>query len=348
MYAPADDAKRVAFMRKLDSASWLTKRSHICTDANCVPSPALDLRREATSPYNNAGADILAAITNKYDLHDEIRLSLGLDFDFTHSRSTTSNLADGTTIQQVSLTRIDQMFCPVVTDAHWTCTIDETIYAPNTGAHKTIIGVLEFKDEDVNLRSELTSIDPSVLEEPNTRSKVNELINTFEPLFTDQGSDFFKHWKRFKFELRAILKKATRAKRLFNQQQATRLRIELNSITAELKAAVADPHRKAASVLERKNKRLNALRDLRVSRNEGSGKLAYSSYRREEQMSRQYFCRAFSSQRSQSFINALNDVNDWDDPPDKNEELRDRTKDCAAAAAKYYSHLSKLPEWESN
>ena len=344
-YAPVDDVRRVTFLEKLKRASFISSRTMICTDANCVPAVALDTRREATSPYHNHGSDILQEIVNKYDLHDEIRLSLGLDFEFTHTSETTSKLADGTTITQVALTRIDQMFCPVIANAHWTCTIDETIYAPNKGVHKSLIGELEFRSTTTENRRDLASIDASVLTEPYTRGKVDELIKEFDPKFTENGSEFAKHWNKFKFELRSILKKATKHKRQYNQLQAERLRIELKALTAELKDAVADPYRKASEVLHRKEARVKALREIRISRNEGSAKLAYASLRREEQMSAQYFRRAFKSDNSQNFINELNNVKDWDDPPDKNKELRDRTTDCADAAANYFKHLSKLPAW---
>ena len=43
----------------------------------------LDLKRTATSPYENGGAEILREIIVKNDPEDEIRNGLGLGFDFT-------------------------------------------------------------------------------------------------------------------------------------------------------------------------------------------------------------------------------------------------------------------------
>ena len=79
-------------------AQFATLRKHvnnktcIVGDFNCVLDVALDTRRDATSPYPNAGADELASLVADLDLSDEIREQLGLGFEFTHQQTTSAGM----------------------------------------------------------------------------------------------------------------------------------------------------------------------------------------------------------------------------------------------------------------
>ena len=67
-YAPsAPSALRPPFFRRA-LPRFLSKSAVLGIDANCVPDPTIDLRRDATSPYDNKGAAELADVVNDFEL----------------------------------------------------------------------------------------------------------------------------------------------------------------------------------------------------------------------------------------------------------------------------------------
>ena len=80
-YAPAKPADRPAFLTLL--AGRLTRRTVLGIDANCVPDTTLDLKRDATTPYPNAGADILRDAVDQKGLADVVREAIGNEAYFT-------------------------------------------------------------------------------------------------------------------------------------------------------------------------------------------------------------------------------------------------------------------------
>ena len=105
--------------------------SIITGDMNCVIDIQLDVRRSASkSAYNNnTGADILRDILSTHNLTDEIRMSLGLDFEYTHSSVTSYKSPTGATLEGTCQTRIDATFTPTIPDVHWTSEISEKLSA---------------------------------------------------------------------------------------------------------------------------------------------------------------------------------------------------------------------------
>ena len=61
----------------------INKRTVLAGDFNCVLDVDLDLRRDATCPYENEGHEELRSIVVNNELTDEIRRSLGSEFEFT-------------------------------------------------------------------------------------------------------------------------------------------------------------------------------------------------------------------------------------------------------------------------
>jgi hypothetical protein len=84
-YAPTGQAagERPSFFSdKL--ASFLTRRTILAIDANCVPDVVLDTRRPSdTNPYDNRGASELATLIADKQLVDVAREQLGLTVDLT-------------------------------------------------------------------------------------------------------------------------------------------------------------------------------------------------------------------------------------------------------------------------
>ena len=84
---------------------FLTKRTVLGIDANCVPDVQLDVRSEAASPYDNRGANELADVMTHFGLVDVAREWLGpVPFYTSHHNIT---LQDGT--KSTTSTRIDQI-----------------------------------------------------------------------------------------------------------------------------------------------------------------------------------------------------------------------------------------------
>ena len=61
-------------------------------------------------------------------------------------------------------------------------------------------------------------------------------------------------------------------------------------------------------------------------------------------MSRQFWASSFRSKGPNANIQCMNDIQDWDNPPDKENTSTPTTPQVAEAAARYYAHLGKLPQ----
>ena len=87
-YAPASHGPlRKQYMKRLHK--YLDKNTVLSIDANCVPDELLDLKRSATTPYANDGADELAVAVAQFDLSDTAREQLGnTPFYTCHHRTT--------------------------------------------------------------------------------------------------------------------------------------------------------------------------------------------------------------------------------------------------------------------
>ena len=108
-YAPAQSNERLAYFQNI--APRITKRTVLGIDANCVPDTTLDLKRDAHTPYDNKGADILYDTIDKKALIDVVRETLGSEPYF----SAHHVVAGGT-----CWSRIDQIYAPHTGDTQYT------------------------------------------------------------------------------------------------------------------------------------------------------------------------------------------------------------------------------------
>lgn len=113
-YAPARKTKaceklRVVFMKRL--SRYLSRNTLLGIDANCVPDTRLDLRRDATSEYDNEGANELACAVARFGLIDTAREELGDEPFFTCHKNTQAGVCHS---------RIDQIYTPDLDDQIWT------------------------------------------------------------------------------------------------------------------------------------------------------------------------------------------------------------------------------------
>ena len=110
-------SRRDNYYKKLKSHA--TKTTILGGDFQNVLDVGLDLKRTATSPYENGGAEILREIIVKNDLDDEIRNGLGLGFDFTRCETVTS--AKGVT--HTCQSRIDRIYNCAHPNLQWSSEI---------------------------------------------------------------------------------------------------------------------------------------------------------------------------------------------------------------------------------
>ena len=109
VYAHADGSRRPEFFKK-ELRHFLTKRTVLGIDANCVPDVQVDVRSDAASPYDNRGANELADVTTHFRLVDVAREWLGSAPFYTSHHNIT--LRDGT--KSTTSTRIDQIYLPTL------------------------------------------------------------------------------------------------------------------------------------------------------------------------------------------------------------------------------------------
>ena len=78
IYAPAKNSpveNRIDFFNRLRPI--MTTNTVMGIDANCVPDRSIDLKREASSPYNNTGAEELNKAVDEKGLSDITRETIG-------------------------------------------------------------------------------------------------------------------------------------------------------------------------------------------------------------------------------------------------------------------------------
>jgi len=92
-------------------AQLVNKNTVMGIDANCVPDVTLDVKRTATSPYRNDGAQELHDLVTQHSLIDVARECLGKEPFFTSHH----NVPDGS----VTHTRIDQIYAPDLPNVMW-------------------------------------------------------------------------------------------------------------------------------------------------------------------------------------------------------------------------------------
>ena len=116
-YAPANpkpdahviDVTRVRYMQLLDR--HITKRTVLGIDANCVPDPGLDVKSDATTPYENAGSVEFEQIIDHKSLIDVARAYLGdVPFYTAHHLVSTGEVHS----------RIDRIYVPDDPHCTWT------------------------------------------------------------------------------------------------------------------------------------------------------------------------------------------------------------------------------------
>ena len=110
VYAPPRGCERPAFFKRLKRK--ISSTSIIGIDANCVPDITKDLKRTATSPYDNRGAAELLDLVDTKGLIDVVRETSGTMPIFSAEHCVRNG--------HVCWSRIDQIYAPMDNDVQWT------------------------------------------------------------------------------------------------------------------------------------------------------------------------------------------------------------------------------------
>jgi len=327
VYAPPDRKLRAAFMSKLDK--YVNKRTILTGDFNCVLDISLDVRRPfSNTPYENAGSFELNRIVEKNELTDEIRMGLGLGFEFTREHVH----ANG-----VTQTRIDASFLPIIPDTNWTSEIKDALIDSD---HSSVISTMEFRNEAILRGRDLVPVNENLI-----------LVESVQALITPKVDESILEWKSgrktavaaigtAKYEVRKILRKATRQFRKKCNVKIAEIELKLQLLHEQ---QLFKPT-KAGKLI--RNSYLTELSKTREEMHPPKARGSRHTLRKEECMSREFWQRVFRSQGSSNFINSLNRVDKWDNPPGKNETGLPQSTDVCGEGAKYFSHLGEAEESE--
>ena len=322
-YAPATGSQRARFMTKL--RKFATADSILAGDWNCVLDPALDLKRTSTNAYENNGAIELQKIVDDLQLNDEIRIGLGLDFEFT-KKSTSHN--------GYSLTRIDRIYTPTIPDVTYTSDIDHTTWAHLADHSATTLHLADSRSENtVPTKRELITLNEEAIYETELRRKIGIEITKCQQRI-DQGKDLFKSYNKMKKSILYHWKRATKKIASEISKDIKEKELILKTLLDSIKIAPTKRDVQQSKRIQR------SISDLKLKLHPPKPKSSKFMFNKEERMSREFFKDIQPKSKGASKIDALEKVNDWHTPPPKNTAASETTEDVAQAASKYFENLA--------
>ena len=194
VYATQVSAERVTQLRTL--RKHITRSTVLLGDFNCVLDMSLDLKRDATSPYDNAGSEELQSIIDENGLIDEIRLQNGNQFEFTHLQSTEAGAC---------ASRIDLHLLPDIPNGQWTSSIANDVAISD---HSAVISTFEIVGSTKG--HDLFTLNAALILNPYIHSKLGSLVAEAVDDWK-QGKPATKTLNRLKYQVRNFLKKETKA-----------------------------------------------------------------------------------------------------------------------------------------
>ena len=185
-----------------------TKSSIIGGDFQNVLDSGLDLRRTATTPYENGGAEILRTTISSNDLEDEIRNSLGIGFDYTRNETVTCR---GNT--HTCQSRIDRFYNCTHPNLQWTSEI-LPIGSVIPSDHAMVTLKMEVLGKDTaTFKKELITLDAKLLNNAIFYDKVKKIIEEAAETEAKPQSNINKIMRKLKYELKKLWKAETKEKR---------------------------------------------------------------------------------------------------------------------------------------
>jgi exonuclease III len=326
VYAPANGKHRTNFFNN-HLKKIVNMNSIICGDFNCVMSTTLDTKRSSTTPYDNQGSKELINILDNNLINDEIRLGLGLDFEYT--KKSNSQLG-------YSLTRIDAIFTPSIPDVEWTMNIDHNSYCHLTD-HSACSAYMKFtKQTNTSKQNKkaLITLNENLIYDPDLNK---DLINVIDIAKTNinKGTNPFKVYNALIKQVRLKWTKATKITQKKINKELKFLNLQLTQSTSKLKSF---PSRKAIKQFRNIEQNISTIKNQYLPPGHNYARFAF---RKEELMSREFFKDIIPSSKKNSKIEALKKDVDWSNPGPKEAQSNNNTEKVADEAANYYEHLAK-------
>ena len=233
-YAPQESSKRASFFKN-KLAPYVTRDTVLGLDANCVPEPLLDLRRDALSPYDNEGATELADIVASKGLLDACREQIGDDPFFTaHHRN-----RNGT----ITSTRIDQLYVPHRDAMMWTFSSLHRFMPPPTSSQAPIDHVaiqVELVVPKEKKGTDLKFINERIFEMPNLNHEIAAIITKHTGSDPETPiSNALQTLLALTKEVREYGLKATADKAKADTAEAARMKLRINLMRARIDLGVA-------------------------------------------------------------------------------------------------------------
>ena len=329
VYAPQNKTEsRAEFFNNL--AKYVNSRTILAGDFNCVLDPTLDLKRPgAVSPYENSGASELQQIISSNNLRDSLREGLGNEFEYTCKTQTQTKNGPG-----VCLSRLDRIYTFDVPDALWAMDVH---YAMQ-GSHHPVSATLTFEAEEITkTKRELPKVNEQLILEPKHNAKLISFISEMETDLKNSKMSITTINKQLKHKVRTYLIAETKKS---NDKKYSAIRKQNEYLEAATEQLKNMPSRRAFSCVEAIE---DKIKDLKKIVKPPTAQRSYTAVRKDDAMTAELWKSAFGGSKQSQRIPALNKIGCWNNPPPKNSDLPEKTNDVSNEAAKYFSHLAKLP-----
>ena len=211
----------------------LSKTTILGIDANCVPDETIDLERDATSPYDNLGANELAESVAHFDLTDVAREQLGRVPFFTSTHSTLAGLCRS---------RIDQLYAPNVDGMLWTHASLPDFWTPLNP-----LGQVDHIALEISLQlatgergHDVTRVSEEVFNTDAFNDTVNAAIKQSMGAWADLPSDELgQRWVDTKDAVVALCDKETRRLKAERKRTRTELDARIEATQSRVSAGLA-------------------------------------------------------------------------------------------------------------
>ena len=327
-YAPANPPERPDYFTAI--APRLTTRTVLGIDANCVPNTTLDLKRDATSQYDNRGADILRDAVDRKGLLDVVREVKGKEQYF----SSHHVVAGGT-----CWSRIDQIYAPHTNDSQYTVGEARDIF-PRESAVEMDHTMVDVSTKTVKPEKgkDLPRINESIFDEPTFIHELHTAIKGLHIHINAAKPDGWRTgWEGIKTELRKLCLERTKNVKYKASKQVERKRKILKNIDTLIQKGTAQPCQLKYRAQLKKELRTTAKSDYTL--HQTLEKEAYNMGKTHDRCTREFFV-PWRDTHAAQHIESLAEA-DWQDPSNPTFTGRNvrGVADVLRELTKYYTAL---------
>ena len=300
-YAPAIPADRPTFLRSLTNK--LKKTTVLGIDANCVPDVTLDLKRTATSPYPNQGADDLRDAVDRKSLVDVARAVSGKAPIFTAHHVVRGGEC---------WSRIDQIYVPAEDDVQYELGPPGDFFQSRSQVeidHSVVdvrtVRVKPTKGKDLPHINETIFDDPIFIHKLHV--KITEVAAQVNPA---QADGWREAWEEIKREVKRMGLDKTKKNKYIISQPIKQKKTMLASIHKRVQQGTATPAQIANIVTLKKEIRTESKSNFTL--HQTLEREAYNMGKGHDRCTTEFF-RPWKATNAAQHIAALMEA-DWTDP----------------------------------